>query len=87
MNAFVFGLIGGLGTTEIVLIALLVLVLFGAHKIPQFARGLGEGIREFKSAAHNVKQEVDSETEDVKQHANTDTNTNHRSVPESTHKG
>lgn len=39
----------GLGTTELIVILVLVLVLFGASKIPQLGRGLGEGIRNFKS--------------------------------------
>jgi sec-independent protein translocase protein TatA len=38
----------GLGTSELIVILLLVLVLFGAGKIPQLGRGLGEGIRNFK---------------------------------------
>ncbi len=40
------------------IIALAVLVLFGAKKIPDFARGLGKGIREFKDAVKDVKKEV-----------------------------
>ena len=40
---------GGLGVGELVVIALLLLFLFGAKRIPQIARGLGEGIRNFKS--------------------------------------
>jgi sec-independent protein translocase protein TatA len=41
------------------IIALAVLVLFGAKKIPDFAKGLGKGIREFKDAVKDVKKEVD----------------------------
>ena len=37
-----------LGTTEVVVIVLVVLVLFGAKKIPEFAKGLGKGLKEFK---------------------------------------
>lgn len=48
----------GLGTTEIILILLAILVLFGARKIPEFARGLGQGIREFKNAASNVQKDI-----------------------------
>jgi sec-independent protein translocase protein TatA len=51
----------GLGPWEIALIVLVVLVLFGARKIPEFARGLGQGIREFKNAASNVRQEIEQE--------------------------
>ncbi len=43
-------LIGGLGTQEILLIAVVALVLFGGKKIPELAKGLGEGIRNFKQS-------------------------------------
>ena len=54
----------GLGTQEILLILLLVLVLFGAKKIPEIMRGLGQGIREFKSASQEAVDEVKALTED-----------------------
>jgi sec-independent protein translocase protein TatA len=57
----------GLGTTEIILIALVILVLFGAKRIPEFARGLGQGIREFKNASNNVKSEINKEIEAARQ--------------------
>ena len=41
----------GLGTPEIILIALAILLLFGARKIPELMRGLGSGIKEFKKAS------------------------------------
>ena len=41
------------------IIGLFVLVFFGARKIPEFAKGLGKGIREFKDAVKDVKKEVD----------------------------
>jgi sec-independent protein translocase protein TatA len=47
------------GGTEWVLIVLAVLVLFGGRKIPEFMRGLGRGIREFKDAKDNVKREIE----------------------------
>jgi sec-independent protein translocase protein TatA len=40
-----------LGTTEIIIIALVIVLLFGAKKIPDLMRGLGSGVREFKDAA------------------------------------
>jgi sec-independent protein translocase protein TatA len=40
---------GSLGTTEVLIIALIVIILFGARRIPELAKGLGEGIRNFKS--------------------------------------
>ena len=45
------GILGGMGATEIILILLIVLLLFGGKKIPELAKGLGKGIREFKDAA------------------------------------
>lgn len=47
------------GMGEWLLIGLVVLVFFGAKKIPEFAKGLGKGIREFKDAVSDVKKEVD----------------------------
>lgn len=53
---FLFGIPGG---WEWVLIILLVLVFFGAKKIPELARGLGKGIREFKDATREIKRDID----------------------------
>tara|TARA_Y100001970_G_C13708984_1_gene590939 strand:- start:27 stop:269 length:243 start_codon:yes stop_codon:yes gene_type:complete len=47
------------GGWEWVIIALVVLLLFGAKRIPELARGLGQGIREFKGAVDDAKQELD----------------------------
>jgi TatA/E family protein of Tat protein translocase len=49
--------IDGLGGPEMVLIFVIVLVLFGGQKLPEFARGLGKSIREFKKAAAGVEEE------------------------------
>jgi len=45
---------------EIVLILVVILVLFGSKKIPDFARGLGQGIKEFKKATRDVSDEMHS---------------------------
>lgn len=47
------------GGAEWIFIGIAVLLLFGAKKIPELARGLGRGIREFKDAVKDVKKEVD----------------------------
>lgn len=52
--------IGGLGGWEIMVILLVVLIFFGANKIPEIARGMGKGIREFKDATKEIKKEVES---------------------------
>jgi sec-independent protein translocase protein TatA len=49
----------GLGTTEIVLIVLAILLLFGGKKIPELMRGIGQGVREFNAAKANVKAEIE----------------------------
>ncbi|MGY8781090.1 MAG: Sec-independent protein translocase subunit TatA/TatB [Fidelibacterota bacterium] len=46
------------GGWEMVVIALVILLLFGAKKLPELAKGLGQGIREFKGAVDGVKNEV-----------------------------
>jgi sec-independent protein translocase protein TatA len=56
-------LIGGLGTTEIILIVLLVLLFFGAAKIPQLMRGLGRGVKEFKDAVNGEVTEEENNEE------------------------
>ncbi len=48
----------GLGPWEITVILLIILVLFGAKRIPEVARGLGKGIREFKSATSEISREL-----------------------------
>ena len=48
------------GGSEWIIIALAVLVLFGGKKIPEFMRGLGRGMREFKDAKDNIKSELEA---------------------------
>jgi len=50
---------GKLGWTEILLIAFIVLLLFGGKKIPELMRGLGRGVREFKEGKDNVRKELE----------------------------
>ncbi|HUH32744.1 MAG TPA: twin-arginine translocase TatA/TatE family subunit [Daejeonella sp.] len=47
-----------MGTPEILMILFVVLLLFGGKKLPELARGLGKGIREFKDASDGVKREI-----------------------------
>lgn len=58
-------LFGMPGMGEWILIGLVVLIFFGAKKIPEFAKGLGKGIREFKDAVSDVKKEVDDAGKEV----------------------
>ncbi len=65
---------GGFGGYEVILILFVVLLLFGGRKIPELARGLGKGIREFRNATDgdlandikDIKKEFDDVKEDVK---------------------
>ena len=51
---------GGFGWQEILLVVLAILLLFGGKKIPELARGLGKGLREFKKGARGLRDEVES---------------------------
>ena len=55
----IYGFLSGLGGWEILLILLVLLIFFGARKIPELARGLGKGIREFKDATKEIKDEIE----------------------------
>ena len=59
MNMLSIFLILGLGGQEVILIGLIVLLLFGAKKIPELMKGLGKGIREFKDASKEVKESIE----------------------------
>jgi sec-independent protein translocase protein TatA len=48
---------GSIGMPELLIILVVVLLLFGAKRLPELARGLGKGIREFKDATKNVEKE------------------------------
>jgi sec-independent protein translocase protein TatA len=56
MNIPFFAL--GLGMPEVLVILVIVLVLFGAKKIPELAKGLGQGIKEFKKASNDLQDEM-----------------------------
>ena len=56
---------GNLGTGEVLLIMLFIVVFFGAKKIPEIAKGLGSGIREFRKAARDIQDEVQKEVKKI----------------------
>ncbi|MDA0196583.1 MAG: twin-arginine translocase TatA/TatE family subunit [Bacteroidetes bacterium] len=58
-----FGMPGGM---EWVIIVLVIVLLFGAKKIPELAKGLGRGIREFKDATKEIKEEIDEGAKEIK---------------------
>ncbi|HAL56114.1 MAG TPA: twin-arginine translocase TatA/TatE family subunit [Bacteroidetes bacterium] len=55
----------GLGTPEIILILLVILIFFGSKKIPDLAQGLGKGIREFRKAARDVQDDIEKEVKQI----------------------
>lgn len=61
MNVMIAGFLGG---WEWVIVIMAVLLLFGARKIPELARGLGQGIREFKKATREVTDEIQNAPSD-----------------------
>ena len=61
---------GSLGGSEIILILLFVLIFFGAKKLPDLAKGLGQGIKEFRKAAKDVQEEVQKESKQIEDAAN-----------------
>lgn len=60
MNLFLM-----LGTTEIIVIALVILLLFGGAKLPELMRGIGHGVRDFKSALNDKEETSESKKEDT----------------------
>ncbi|HHM02766.1 MAG TPA: twin-arginine translocase TatA/TatE family subunit [Caldithrix abyssi] len=49
----------GIGTTELIVILFIILLVFGSKKLPELARGLGRGINEFKRASQEIQEELD----------------------------
>jgi sec-independent protein translocase protein TatA len=56
----------GLGMQELIVVFLVVLLLFGGKKIPEIARGLGQGLSEFKKGTQNIREEMEASIESVK---------------------
>ena len=54
---------GGIGMTELIVILVIVLIIFGAKKLPQIGEGLGKGIRNFKNATKEKEEIVHKEHE------------------------
>ncbi len=65
---YLFVLLGLMGGYEIIVIALIVLILFGGKKIPELMKGLGKGIKEFKNATNDsgIKKDIDKISSEVK---------------------
>ncbi|HRW94536.1 MAG TPA: twin-arginine translocase TatA/TatE family subunit [Bacteroidales bacterium] len=59
-------LFGTLGATEIIIIALIVLLLFGGRKIPELMKGIGKGVKSFKDGVKGIEDDLKEEDEDIK---------------------
>ena len=57
---------GNLGAGEIILIALIVLLLFGGKKIPELMKGIGKGVRSFKEGMNNIEKDIENPDPDPK---------------------
>lgn len=60
------GFIGGMSPGSMILILFVILLLFGAKRIPELARGLGKGIREFKDATKEIQNDLEERLNDKK---------------------
>ena len=72
MNTPLLLFLGDIGGSELILIMVVILIFFGANKIPELARGLGKGIREFKDASREIRSEIENagQTPTPQQHYN-----------------
>ena len=66
---------GPLGFNEILIIAIIVLLLFGGKKIPELMRGLGRGVREFNDAKNSVRKEIEDVISEKEQRPTSTTST------------
>ena len=55
--------LGSLGSQEIIIIALVILLLFGGKKIPELMRGLGKGVSQFKKGMNDIEEQINAEPE------------------------
>ena len=62
-NSLMF--LGNLGTGEIIIIALVVLLLFGGKKIPELMRGIGKGVKSFKDGMNDIEKQINAELEET----------------------
>ena len=59
-----------LSAQHILIVMIVVLLLFGADKIPEVAKGIGKGMRDFKKATDDIKREIESSTQDIRNDVN-----------------
>ncbi|GAB3934298.1 Sec-independent protein translocase subunit TatA/TatB [Larkinella terrae] len=61
----IYAFLGSLGGTELLLIGLVILLFFGAKRIPDLMKGLGKGIKEFKDATKDVRENIEEGLRDT----------------------
>lgn len=83
MNLALIPGIGSLGGTELIIALVIILLLFGAKKIPELARGLGSGVREFKAGTKEGQLEDEKKKEEELKSAETDNETANAETKES----
>lgn len=59
-------LFGGIGTTEVILIVLVILLLFGAKRIPELMKSMGKGVKNFKEGMKEVEKEINATDDSAK---------------------
>jgi sec-independent protein translocase protein TatA len=65
-------LLGIIGAPEIIIVAIIILILFGGRKIPELMRGLGKGVKEFKDASKDTRDTMNKEKNDLENSINND---------------
>jgi len=62
--------LGNIGTGEIIIIALVVLLIFGGKKIPELMKGLGKGVRSFKDGLNDIEKDINADINDAEKNSN-----------------
>lgn len=70
MKTFLF--LGNIGAGEIIIVALVILLLFGGKKIPELMKGLGKGVRSFKEGINDIEKEINQEPSQTKKNETAD---------------
>ena len=70
MNTYLF--LGNIGVTEIIIIGLIVLLLFGGKKIPELMKGLGKGVKSFKEGINDIEEDINNLCEYLPEYENSD---------------
>ncbi len=65
MNGLLF--LGNIGTGEVIIIALVILLVFGGKKIPELMKGIGKGVRSFKDGMNNIEKEIENSDSEKKE--------------------